>query len=190
MKLIPILSILIILSVCCNQKKDSSTDLYTPQFSISKTAIVFSDSVKKPFQIKAIPAFVNKVGIPSTQYLNLNSNLGSKPRTIFTESPIVQTPGIGKFLSAQTVLAKGSKKLAGMPEVVLAKDPASKDINSANFSYYKTLQGIKNNTIRCMAEDSIGNIWMGTNGGGLVRFDGKYFSSSSTFFIFLMNLYS
>ena len=177
MKLVSIFSILIILTVCCNRKKDSSTDLYTLQFSVSKTANFFSDSVKKPFQIKAIPPFTNKVGTSETKYLNLNSCLASKPQTIFKESPILQTPGHGKFLAAQAVLAKGSKKLAGMPEVVLAKDPASRDINSANFSYYKTLQGIKNNTIRCMAEDSIGNIWMGTNGGGLVRFDGKYFTS-------------
>ena len=153
MKLVSILSILIILTVCCNQKKDSSTDLYTLQFSVSKTANFFSDSVKKPLQIKAFPPFTNKVGTSETKYLNLNSCLASKPQTIFQESPIVQTPGQGKFLAAQEVLAKGSKKLAGMPEVVLAKDPASRDINSANFSYYKTLQGIKNNTIRCMAED-------------------------------------
>lgn len=179
MKLLRILFILIliILSISCNNETNTSKDLYSLQFSASKTAIVFADSVKKPFQFIAKRPFINKVRTPETHYLNLNTSLASKTQIIFKESPIVQTPGVGKFLSPQIIAAKGSKKLAGMPEVILAKDPASKDINSANFSYYKTLQGIKHNTIRCMAEDSIGNIWMGTNGGGLVRFDGKYFSS-------------
>ena len=85
MKLLRILFILIliILSISCNNETNTSKDLYSLQFSASKTAIVFADSVKKPVQIKAKRPFINKVRTPETHYLNLNTSLASKTQIIF-----------------------------------------------------------------------------------------------------------
>jgi ligand-binding sensor domain-containing protein/signal transduction histidine kinase len=43
------------------------------------------------------------------------------------------------------------------------------------FNTYTTEQGLATNKIECAAEDENGNIWFGTNGGGVTRFDGESF---------------
>ena len=38
------------------------------------------------------------------------------------------------------------------------------------------LQGLKESNIRCMLQDKRGNIWFGSAGGGVSKFDGKSFT--------------
>jgi len=39
------------------------------------------------------------------------------------------------------------------------------------FTNYKTEHGLSNNFIRCLTEDAKGNIWIGTYGGGVIKYD-------------------
>lgn len=70
--------------------------------------------------------------------------------------------------------------LAGVPEVIEAKDIVFKDNNSGNFGYYSTQQGLNANTVLEMREDKIGNLWMSTWNGGVIKFDGKQFTNYTT----------
>ncbi len=45
---------------------------------------------------------------------------------------------------------------------------------------FTTAQGLANNTVFSIVEDRAGNIWFGTDGGGLSRYDGRAFSTFST----------
>ncbi len=44
-----------------------------------------------------------------------------------------------------------------------------------NFQTYSLEQGLPNSTVYCIIQDSRGYLWMGTDGGGLCRFDGINF---------------
>ena len=61
------------------------------------------------------------------------------------------------------------------PDVIQAGNMGAKDQNPASFSYFGKLQGL-HLLITCMLEDRRGNLWFGTLGGGLTRYDGKNFS--------------
>jgi ligand-binding sensor domain-containing protein/serine phosphatase RsbU (regulator of sigma subunit) len=49
-----------------------------------------------------------------------------------------------------------------------------------SFTNFTLKQGLANNTVFSITEDNSGNLWFGTNGGGLSRYDGKSFMSFTT----------
>lgn len=100
-----------------------------------------------------------------------------KPRVHIAGEPRVNRSGIPPFSLPEVKIAVGKVVACGTPQMILAKDAASKDVNPANFSFYKTMQGLNRSGIYCMLQDRIGNIWLGTSGGGLSRFDGKFFTN-------------
>ena len=67
--------------------------------------------------------------------------------------------------------------MAGVPEIVVTKEPGFNDNNPANFSSFKSLQGLRQPLIRCMMQDADGNLWLGTYSGGISKYDGKYFTN-------------
>ena len=42
-----------------------------------------------------------------------------------------------------------------------------------SFTNFTTAQGLTNNNVRCIFEDKIGNLWFGTYGGGVSKYDGN-----------------
>jgi ligand-binding sensor domain-containing protein/serine phosphatase RsbU (regulator of sigma subunit) len=66
--------------------------------------------------------------------------------------------------------------ITGVPEVITAKDAYTKDQNPQNFSSFNKLQGLKHGNVRCLLEDQFGNVWLGTEGGGVSKYDGKSFT--------------
>ena len=64
----------------------------------------------------------------------------------------------------------------GIPEVTITKDASIRDQNPQSFSSYGKLQGLKHGVVPCMLQDKVGNIWFGTGGGGLCKYDGKSFT--------------
>lgn len=107
------------------------------------------------------------VGLPVSHPNPITLNLEHLPRS---------QPGKNGLDLPQVTMAKGQLVPLGIPEITLAKDRASKEQNPYSFSAFGKLQGLKHNVISCMTEDSKGNLWLGTLGGGLSRYDGKYFT--------------
>lgn len=58
-------------------------------------------------------------------------------------------------------------------------DKMSLPAGQANFTTFTKREGLANNYIRSIIEDTDGNIWFGTYGGGLSRYDGKSFTNFS-----------
>ncbi len=44
------------------------------------------------------------------------------------------------------------------------------------FTHYTDKQGLPNNTVKSIMEDENGNIWFGTHGGGVSKYNGMIFS--------------
>ncbi len=82
-------------------------------------------------------------------------------------------------LDSETVAASFTTLAAGEPEVVVARDMASRDHNPANISSFGKLQGLRQNNVGTLTQDQAGNLWFGT-AGGLTRFDGSAFSHFDT----------
>jgi len=54
------------------------------------------------------------------------------------------------------------------------------DGGKSNFTHFTTDNGLALDAIRCSVKDNNGNLWFGTNGGGVSRFDGKSFTNFTT----------
>lgn len=105
---------------------------------------------------------------------------GTIPHSPLTKSAFsVSTPGSGDVALPQIVTAGELSLRAGTPEVVPAKDWVSKDRNPYSFSAFGKLQGLKHNVISSLLQDKAGNLWLGSLGGGVSRYDGKYFAHFS-----------
>jgi signal transduction histidine kinase/ligand-binding sensor domain-containing protein len=49
-----------------------------------------------------------------------------------------------------------------------------------SFTSFTTAQGLANNIVRSITEDKSGNLWFGTYGGGVSKYDGKSFTNFTT----------
>ncbi|MES2130801.1 MAG: two-component regulator propeller domain-containing protein [Bacteroidota bacterium] len=161
----------------CNGKVKQHQISFAPKVTEAKGYIVPKDSESEPKTIPAGIPITVKTGQPKVNPTNLNIHIAGQPKIISAGLPKINTPGIDTFLLPKTIPAIRKTKPTGTPEIIIAKDAAAKDINPANFSFYKTLQGLKHNSIRCMLQDKTENLWFGTYGGGVCRYDGKSFTN-------------
>ncbi len=67
----------------------------------------------------------------------------------------------------------------GISRYATQGSPGGPSADSKSFTTFTTAQGLANNTVFSITEDRSGNIWFGTNGGGLSRYDGLAFSTFS-----------
>ncbi len=88
------------------------------------------------------------------------------PRVVVAGVPKVCTPGEDGFSLPKTVLAIDSPFIAGIPNIVVAKEAYSTDQNPQNLSSFGRLQGLKSDVVYCLLQDKSGNLWLGTIGGG------------------------
>ena len=171
-----ILIVLLPFIFSCDQEKKERPNTFAPKIIESKGYAVPKDSVIEPKVILAGKPAVVKAGNPKVVQTNTNIVSVGKPKIIFEGKARVITPGQDTFLIPKTMPAIDSPFVAGTPEVVIAKDAYVKDQNPECFSSFSKLQGLKHDVIRCMLQDKSGNLWFGTYGGGVSKYDGKSFT--------------
>lgn len=71
-------------------------------------------------------------------------------------------------VSAQTIAALEGK-------ISIALMPAMREQNPIGFKFFDIAQGLSSSYISCMLQDKNGNIWFGTKGGGVCKYDGTDF---------------
>ena len=172
-------TILLFVVACENGHKNQYTarQLKSEEF---KGVRIDSSRVLKPRVVSAGKPDIIRAGKPDIKLTNLNVNMAHAPKVVLAGKPRVITPGVGAFPKPRVISLgdiSSRTKLAGLPDIVIAKDPANKDQNPANFSTYGKPQGLKNSIVCCMAQDKGGNLWFGTYGGGASRYDGKSFAN-------------
>jgi ligand-binding sensor domain-containing protein/serine phosphatase RsbU (regulator of sigma subunit) len=83
---------------------------------------------------------------------------------------------IGDTLPTGSPIATKGKKLeVKQPQLTKAFLPARKDEATSDLQYLDVDQGMNSSYIYSMLEDRKGNLWFGSNGGGVSRYDGTNF---------------
>ena len=132
---------------------------------------------KTPIDIDKLPGVTagKPVPIPGHAYFFK----ASKSKAVSIGQPRICTPGQGGFDEPQFITVKDSAVAAEEPDVIEAKDMDMHDQNLAGFRYFRKQQGLKSDVVRSIHEDKLGNLWLGTWGGGICRYDGKSFATYS-----------
>lgn len=171
---------ILLLLISCGQKQES-TSVKETQFKIFQAngQVVEASKLMLPEVIKVNEAQLKKViaGKPSVVAYTSNTKQAGEPQITKLLAPNSITPGNANVPPPVTFDVIDSPFVAGVPELVVAKDMLSKDRNPANFSTYGKLHGLKHGNVRCMLQDNAGNVWFGTNGGGVSKYNGKTFST-------------
>lgn len=176
-KIVAIISGIIFLLFSCTQQEDHHrSNINAPKNVEAKGYSVPLDSINIPAIITVGAPKVIQAGTPQIILTNTNVHVAGDPVVILAGSPKVRTPGSGIFLLPKMIPVVDSHFVAGIPEVVITKDASTKDQNPQNFSSFGKLQGLKHGNVNCMLQDKFGNLWLGTAGGGVSKYDGKYFT--------------
>jgi ligand-binding sensor domain-containing protein/serine phosphatase RsbU (regulator of sigma subunit) len=168
--------IFLFLFSCNRQQEQKRPIIFAPKYAEVKGYVIPKDSISEPKVIPAGKPKIIKAGTPKIVLTNTNIHIAGKPKIVLAGIPRICTPGQDTFLLPKVVPAIDRPFVAGIPEVVLAKDAYSKDLNPQNFSSFGKMQGLKHSFVSCLFQDISGNLWFGTD-EGLSKFDGKYFTN-------------
>ena len=102
------------------------------------------------------------------------------PRQVQAGAPIVTLISDPGTMLPDTSTANPQIILAGMPVTSEAGEPLVKFENPYSFSFFTRSQGLNQDDISALLQDNDGNIWIGTYGAGIIRYDGSYFNHYDT----------
>jgi ligand-binding sensor domain-containing protein/signal transduction histidine kinase len=164
---------------CTRQQEQKRANSFAPKVVEAKGYVVPIDSLAEPKVTFIDESKLKKIPVGNPVVINTNTNIhpAGQPKIVLIEQPRVITPGQDSFSLPKTEQAVDSQFMTGIPEVVIAKHANFKDQNSQNFCSFSMLQGLKNNRIICLLQDKYGNLWIGTDGRGLSKYDGRSFTN-------------
>ncbi len=172
-------TILAFISACSSHENNTTTTVRLPKTASIQGYTLPQDSLAKPVVIQAGKPEIVRVGKLVDTPENSNIRSAIEPKNVKSLTPVICTMGKDSFLFPVPVIAVEHPFFCKAPEVVLVKDAYIKDVNPQNFSSFSKLQGLRHDQVRALAQDKIGNLWLGTD-DGLTRYDGKYFSYYTT----------
>jgi two-component system sensor histidine kinase ChiS len=171
---------LILLFACSKKNQEGARDPLAAKVISLKPYILSKDSVTQPPIVLAGKPVTTQAGQARVTLTNLNIHmLRERPEPVDIKTkpkPLTVTFSNDSFKVNKNTRPHPKIVTAGLPDVVEAKDPASKDQNPANFTFFKVQQGLKQSMVRSLYQDRDGAIWVGTYSGGVSRYDGKFFS--------------
>lgn len=162
--------------LCCNQN-NSNENLphFAPECIPAIGRLVPQDSIT-PLQTTAVgPIFVGPSCRPLEVPAYTNIQALSRPEIMRAGLPTIAIPGQNGLTLPIATPAIDRPVAIGIPETSIAKDAHISDHNPGNFSSFSVLQGLKHIQATCLLLDQLGCLWIGTDGGGLCRYDGKQF---------------
>jgi len=164
------------------QKEQISFDTYAPKVVEARGYKVPQDSMAPP-KVVPVPR-VKSIVAGKPKIVNSKSNVfpAGEPRMVQAGKPRICTPGQDTFQLPKVIPAIADSTISSqIPEVILAKDPEGKENNPESFVSFKKLQGLKNNSVESnIIQDKKGNLWFGTWGAGVTKYDGRSFTHYST----------
>ena len=116
-------------------------------------------------------------GPPAEAPIQINVKPLGQPQTITPpKNPRVFIIGEDGIPLAKTVPALGESVRAIQPPRKIAGKPLIKHEAITNIQIWNLDQGLNASSVKKMLKDSRSDIWMITDGGGISRFDGNYFT--------------
>jgi signal transduction histidine kinase/ligand-binding sensor domain-containing protein/CheY-like chemotaxis protein len=177
------LFLLLLFVTACGQKGARRTDL-PPVISLPveyavATQVLASSAINQTFPLPPLP--VKRYIKPDSTALLITPSSQLIPKVVpLKESPKIQTPGQYQWMVPQVIKANFSKLNAQLPEWVEMRDPLMKAEDPHSFSFFTRAQGMPHDDISTVVFDHLGNMWIGTYGAGIIRFDGQYFRNYTT----------
>ncbi len=171
-----ILSIATLLIVFSCRNREQRPLSFTPKVVEAHGYVVPKDSMATPKIILARKPRIVRAGKPKVVLINTNVHPAGIPRVVKADIPKICTPGQDGFSLPEIVPAIDSPFLAGIPEVVTAKEASVKEQSPYSFMSFGKLQGLKGDGIGCGLEDKSGNLWFIAGGSGVSKYDGKSFT--------------
>ena len=172
--------LLLVVAACNNQQNQANQNTFAPRVVEAHGYVVPKDSMAEPKVVLVDESKLKKIPVGKPKVVPTNTNVhpaGQGKVLIVDEAKLrIITPGTDTFSLPKIVQAIDSPFVAGIPEVTLAKDPHIQDNNPHSFSSFSKLQGLKHGGISCVLEDKYGNLWFGTTGGGVSKYDGQHFT--------------
>ena len=178
-----LLALSLLLAACVPNSEDDLTKNKNTEYQIKpiQGLEISSDSLEsmKPFDIDTSKVLINRHTQPSM--------LPVKPKDKKILGPVREVKATVKI----TVLGKDSIPLperievkgrivtAGAPKLIKAVERHKTESNPENFSYFTSEEGPGFPVSGQVTEDSKGNIWLGSYGHGLSRFDGVNYANFS-----------
>jgi signal transduction histidine kinase/ligand-binding sensor domain-containing protein len=164
----------------CSEKHQEESKKHLPKTVVADGYHVNRQSIKPPtvVEVKDVKNII--AGTPIV--------IGIKPETIepndfitFTigEPDSICVPGQAPHQFPETFPAAGEKVTVKSPDVVIANPPGIVEFINTSYNSYNSRQGLKSNIVATLYNDSKGNIWIGTWGGGVDIFNGQTFSNYS-----------
>ncbi|MCX8079829.1 MAG: SpoIIE family protein phosphatase [Bacteroidia bacterium] len=176
-----LLIVLLIFLHCCNDKKDKQPSLQNaplPKALPARGYVVPPDSMRPPKVVSVDEKKLKKIpaGQPKIIPAHPNVHKSGTPKTVKAGKPGVITPGTDTFPLPKVVPAIDSPFMARQPKPVPALPTRMKDAATCNMQYLDVDQGMNSSYVWSILEDHSGNLWFGTEGGGVTKYDGQHFT--------------
>ncbi len=97
------------------------------------------------------------------------------PKIVKAGTPRVVIPGEKNIPEPKTITVENLSSVAGVPTATEVQNAYLPLQNSQSFSYYTRQHGLQHDDISATSFDKAGNMWIGTYGAGIIRFDGNSF---------------
>ncbi len=171
MKIILIYSFLLLLTVSCAENKkvpEEKTSNERSRLAVFTLSEMHESSRPERIFLKNMPPPV-KINLPLKKggsYL-YNNHKGKKISILLEPPERVYLPVLKNELGEACKNSDGNPFFMG-------------DGGKSNFTVYTTENGLALDAVSCAAIDKMGNIWFGTYGGGVSRYDGKSFKTFTT----------
>lgn len=174
--LIPVWFLLLFLS-CRENESEKVFTVQGPKVVEAKGYVVPKDSMAEPKVVLVDESKLKKVpvGKPKVVPTNTNVHPAGKPKVVMVDVTKLRviTPGTDTFSLAKTVHAIDSPFIAKLPKSIPSLPFRMKDAATCNIQYLDVDQGMNSSYVMSVFEDKSGNIWFGTKGGGVSKYDGR-----------------
>ncbi|MCA6436455.1 MAG: SpoIIE family protein phosphatase [Bacteroidetes bacterium] len=165
----------ITLITSCNQSnKSDSVDQPNASAEFKKPIIVVHRA-KLSYKEIGKPSLV-KASAPAI--FNTNTNLAAvNELTEITAEKDLYTiaPGDDSMQRLKPIIVAPKKVVCKPPIPQKALSPRFKDAAISDIQYLDVDQGLSSSMLKCVINDKSGNIWIGTNGAGVSKYDGENF---------------
>ncbi len=173
-----IIPVIVFVLFSCNEENVKSNDANKTQSYEAKGYIVPRDCVSTPKVTVVDQSKLKRKAVGNAAVLPTNTNvhIAGQPMVTKCEAPVVRVPGSGNFALPKVVPAKDSAFPVKQPKPSMSLAARMKDGATSNIQYLDVDQGMNSSYILCALQDKSGNLWFGTNGGGVSKFDGRFFT--------------
>ncbi|MBK9286081.1 MAG: SpoIIE family protein phosphatase [Sphingobacteriaceae bacterium] len=170
--------IFLIVFVACKQPQAPSASNNSKADSLSVKEVTF----KSVETHKAVPNSVEvgkpvMINVGKGQAYPANANTTQvEDLTAFAAEVLPERKlGADTLKLPKTFSISLNSKLCMHSRPVHALPPRFKDAAISDIQYLDVDQGLVSSTLKCVMTDKTGNIWIGTNGSGVCRYDGRSF---------------